>query len=212
MPLHLSKLTGQWEVIRSLSRRRLRKAKWFSRAQRDKSSHCCYFLQFPPRINRHNLGHTDFSMPLLHMAKGPFPTLRCKSNARGHSMTTNLSRNCRWATLAGVVTLFAALTVDPAWGQQPAQSTQAKPRIEKDLLGEKEIPADAYYGVQTARALENFQLSGVPINHYPGFVEEWAIVKLAAAQANTDVGAMKMERLAAIEKACLMVLAGKYHD
>ncbi len=127
-------------------------------------------------------------------------------------MTTNLSRNCRWATLAGVVTLVAALTVDLAWGQQPAQSTQAKPRIEKDLLGEKEIPADAYYGVQTARALENFQLSGVPINHYPGFVEAWAIVKLAAAQANTDVGAMKMERLAAIEKACLMVLAGKYHD
>ena len=43
--------------------------------------------------------------------------------------------------------------------------------MEKDLLGEKEIPADAYYGVQTARALENFQISGVPINHYPGFIE-----------------------------------------
>jgi aspartate ammonia-lyase len=127
-------------------------------------------------------------------------------------MTTNLSRNCRWATLAGVLTLVAALTVDLAWGQQPAQATSAKPRIEKDLLGEKEIPADAYYGVQTARALENFQLSGVSINHYPGFVEAWAIVKLAAAQANTDVGAMKKERLAAIERACLAVLAGKYHD
>jgi aspartate ammonia-lyase len=127
-------------------------------------------------------------------------------------MTTNLSRNCRWATLAGVLTLVAALTVDLAWGQQPAQATQAKPRVEKDLLGEKEIPADAYYGVQTARALENFQLSGVSINHYPGFVEAWAIVKLAAAQANTDVGVMKKERLAAIEKACLAVLAGKYHD
>ena len=49
-------------------------------------------------------------------------------------------------------------------------------RREKDLLGEKEIPADAYYGVQTARALENFKLSGVLINHYPGFVEAWAIV------------------------------------
>src|SRR5712664_3364280 len=146
------------------------------------------------------------------MAEGQFPTLRCKSNARGHSMTTNLSRNCRWAALAGVLTLVAALTVDLAWAQQPPQSTQAKPRIEKDLLGEKEIPADAYYGVQTARALENFQLSGVSINHYPGFVEAWALVKLAAARANTDVGAMKKERLAAIEKACQAVLAGKYHD
>ena len=85
-------------------------------------------------------------------------------------------------------------------------------RVEKDLLGEKSIPAGAYYGVQTARALENFQISGVLINHYPGFVEAWAMVKLAAARANTDVGAMKPEQLAAIEKACQAVLAGKYHD
>ena len=71
-------------------------------------------------------------------------------------------------------------------------------RTEKDLLGEKQIPADAYYGVQTARALENFKLSGVLINHYPVFVEAWAIVKLAAARANAEVGAMKPDRLAAI--------------
>src|SRR5881394_562522 len=94
----------------------------------------------------------------------------------------------------------------------PLVQAQEKTRIEKDLLGEKSIPADAYYGVQTARALENFQISGVLINHYPGFVEAWAIVKLAAARANTDVGAMKPEQLAAIEKACQAVLAGKYHD
>jgi aspartate ammonia-lyase len=85
-------------------------------------------------------------------------------------------------------------------------------RTERDLLGEKEIPVDAYYGVQTARALENFRISGVPINHYPGFVEAWAIVKLAAARANTDVGAMKPETLAAIEKAADAVMKGKYHD
>ena len=94
----------------------------------------------------------------------------------------------------------------------PLVSGQGQERVEKDLLGEKSIPADAYYGVQTARALENFPLSGVLINHYPGFVEAWAIVKLAAARANTDVGAMKPERLAAIEKACQAVLNGKYHD
>ena len=85
-------------------------------------------------------------------------------------------------------------------------------RVEKDLLGEKTIPADAYYGVQTARALENFPISGVLINHYPGFIEAWAIVKLAAARANTDVGAMKKEKLAAIEKASQALLDGKYHD
>ncbi len=85
-------------------------------------------------------------------------------------------------------------------------------RTERDLLGEKQIPADAYYGVQTARALENFKLSGVLINHYPGFVEAWAMVKLAAARANADVGAMKPERLAAIEKAAAALIDGKYHD
>ena len=101
---------------------------------------------------------------------------------------------------------------DETSAQKPAQASTGKTRVEKDLLGEKEIPADAYYGVQTARGLENFQLSGVEINQYPGFVDAWALVKLAAAQANTDVGAMKPERLAAIEKACRAVLAGKYHD
>jgi aspartate ammonia-lyase len=89
---------------------------------------------------------------------------------------------------------------------------QESVRIEKDLLGEKAIQADAYYGVQTARAMENFQISGVRINHYPGFVEAWAIVKLAAARANTDVGAMKPETLKLIERACKEVLEGKYND
>ena len=85
-------------------------------------------------------------------------------------------------------------------------------RTERDLLGEKQIPADAYYGVQTARALDNFKLSGVLINHYPGFVEAWAIVKLAAARANADVGSLKRDRLAMIEKACAAIREGKYHD
>ncbi|HJQ99136.1 MAG TPA: aspartate ammonia-lyase [Candidatus Polarisedimenticolaceae bacterium] len=105
-----------------------------------------------------------------------------------------------WAALAA-----ACLLTTSAWAQKAT-------RTEHDLLGDKQVPADAYYGVQTARALENFQLSGVAINHYPGFVEAWAIVKLAAARANTDVGAMKPERLAMIEKACKAVLDGKYHD
>jgi aspartate ammonia-lyase len=91
-------------------------------------------------------------------------------------------------------------------------AAQDNVRVERDLLGSKEVPRNAYYGVQTARALENFQISGVRVNHYPGFVQAWAIVKLAAARANTEVGAMQSETLAAIEKACQAVLDGKYHD
>ncbi len=85
-------------------------------------------------------------------------------------------------------------------------------RTEKDLLGAKDVPADAYYGVQTARALENFQLSNINMSSYPEFVEAFAIVKLAAARANAKVGKMKPERLAMIEKACKEVMAGKYRD
>ena len=93
------------------------------------------------------------------------------------------------------------------------QSVQAQgTRTESDLLGKKEVPFDAYYGVQTMRALENFQVSGVKTNFYPDYVRAYAMVKLAAARANTDVGRMKKEKLDAIEKACQDVIAGKYHD
>ena len=87
-----------------------------------------------------------------------------------------------------------------------------KTRTERDLLGPKEIPIDAYYGVQTARALENFQISGVNTNFYPDYVKAYAMVKLAAARANFDVGRMKKDRLDAIEKACKAVIDGKYHE
>jgi aspartate ammonia-lyase len=118
---------------------------------------------------------------------------------------------CRRSPMALVVALLLT-SAGMAAAQQPVATSGKQTRTERDLLGEKEVPADAYYGVQTMRALENFQLSGVPINHYPGFIEGWAIVKIAAARANTEVGAMKTERRDAIEKAGQALLAGRYHD
>jgi len=85
-------------------------------------------------------------------------------------------------------------------------------RTEKDLLGEKQIDTSAYYGVQTARALENFQVSGMTTSFFPDYVKAFAMVKLAAARANASVGRLKPERLAAIEKACQAVIDGKYRD
>jgi hypothetical protein len=58
-------------------------------------------------------------------------------------------------------------------------------RLEHDLLGNKEVPAAAYYGVQTARALENFHISGVELRLYPNFIKALAMVKLAAAPGST---------------------------
>src|SRR5689334_13078686 len=105
---------------------------------------------------------------------------------------------------------FQLLSVLLLFAVSYAQAQQT--RTEKDLLGEKQIPADAYYGVQTLRALENFQISAVKTNFYPDYVKAYAIVKLAAARANTEVGRMKKDRMDAIEKACQAVIAGKYHD
>jgi len=113
----------------------------------------------------------------------------------------------------GLAVLVAASFALPCIASaQAKKTTTGATRTEHDLLGDKQIPAEAYYGVQTMRGIENFQLSGTLINQYPGYVEAWAIVKLAAARANTAVGAMKPERLAMIEKACKAVMDGKYHD
>ena len=88
----------------------------------------------------------------------------------------------------------------------------AATRIEHDLLGDKAIPADAYYGVQTARALENFHISGVELRLYPDIIRGFAMVKLAAARANFDCGVFSKEILTAIETACQELVDGKLHD
>jgi aspartate ammonia-lyase len=85
-------------------------------------------------------------------------------------------------------------------------------RLEHDLLGDKAVPADAYYGVQTARALENFHISGVELRLYPNLIKGLAMVKLAAARANVDCGQFGGEILAGIEGACREIIDGKLHD
>src|SRR5262245_23837124 len=85
-------------------------------------------------------------------------------------------------------------------------------RLEHDLLGDKAVPADAYYGVQTARGLENFHISGVQLRLYPDLIKAFAMVKMAAARANTDCGVFGKEILAGIEAACREIIDGKLHD
>ena len=87
-----------------------------------------------------------------------------------------------------------------------------KTRIEHDLLGDLEVPADAYYGVQTARAIDNFKISGVQLRLYPNFIKGLAMVKQAAARANFDTGGFSKEILDAIDKACQEIIDGKLHD
>ena len=85
-------------------------------------------------------------------------------------------------------------------------------RTEKDLLGELKISNDLYYGVQTARAVDNFQISLTKVSDYPDFIKALAIVKLAAAKANHELGALDDAVLDVVEKACKDIIDGKYND
>jgi aspartate ammonia-lyase len=84
-------------------------------------------------------------------------------------------------------------------------------RIEHDLLGDLAVPVDAYYGVQTARALVNFHISGVELRLYPDLIKALAMVKMAAARANADCGALDRKVLAGIEAACQELMDGELH-
>ncbi|WP_047151335.1 aspartate ammonia-lyase [Aneurinibacillus tyrosinisolvens] len=83
-------------------------------------------------------------------------------------------------------------------------------RIEKDFLGEKEVPVDAYYGVQTLRAVENFPITGYRL--HGALIVAMAIVKKAAALANMETGLLNPRIGQAIVAAAEEIIAGKWHE
>ena len=87
-----------------------------------------------------------------------------------------------------------------------------KYRMESDLLGQREVPEEAYYGVQTVRAMENFRISGHLLCSYPNFIKGLALTKKAAAMANIEVGMISEQQGEAIMWACDELIAGRHHD
>ena len=85
-------------------------------------------------------------------------------------------------------------------------------RTEHDLLGDRVVPADAYYGIHTLRALENFPITGTAISIYPDLVTALACVKQAAAIANCELGLIDDRRSVAIRLACEEIREGKLHE
>lgn len=85
-------------------------------------------------------------------------------------------------------------------------------RIESDLIGPREIPESALYGVQTLRGIENFEISKFHLDEYPAFIKGLAITKMAAAEANFQLGLLTKEQHAAITQACQEIIDGKHHD
>lgn len=86
------------------------------------------------------------------------------------------------------------------------------PRMERDFLGERELPDDAYYGVQTLRGRENFHITGLPMSTEPQFVRAFGFVKKAAALANRDLGVVEPRIANAIIAACDRLIAGEMLD
>ena len=85
-------------------------------------------------------------------------------------------------------------------------------RIEHDLLGDRAVPADAYYGVHTLRAVENFPITGNAISIYPDLIRALACIKEAAARANNELGLLDKAQCDAIVAACGEIRHGKLHD
>lgn len=92
-----------------------------------------------------------------------------------------------------------------------AQYDSGRTRKEHDLLGERNVPENKYYGIQTLRALENFNISGQSLNTFPNVVEAFGMVKMAAAKANYDMGLLSEAVTEAIVEACNEIINGKLH-
>lgn len=93
-----------------------------------------------------------------------------------------------------------------------AQYESGRTREEHDLLGDRYVPNESYYGVQTLRAVENFNISGVPLNFYPLLVDALAMIKMGAAKANHQLGLLEENVAQAIIQACREIMNGRYHS
>ncbi|MFD6433383.1 aspartate ammonia-lyase [Streptomyces venezuelae] len=85
-------------------------------------------------------------------------------------------------------------------------------RREHDLLGDRDVPADAYWGIHSLRATENFPITGIPISVYPQLIDALAAVKEAAARANEELGLLPKAKADAIAAACREIRSGRLHD
>jgi aspartate ammonia-lyase len=121
--------------------------------------------------------------------------------------------------LAGKVLMKAARVIARRLRQEntrginiSSQYQSGRTRIEHDLLGEREVPYEFYYGIQTLRAMENFNISGITLNFSPVIIEALAAVKMAATKANYDLGLLTEPVTAAIVQACDEIIKGKLHS
>ncbi len=106
---------------------------------------------------------------------------------------------------------FCSLTPGGTSGPSPRPEPK-NVRKEHDFLGERQLPDNVYYGVQTQRALENFPISIITLKNFPNLIKALAYIKKAAARANYDLSALPKKKMKAISAACDEIIGGKLHD
>jgi len=160
----------------------------------------------PTTAPRNPFSSPSFSSPTsAPSARSPLPSPSLQY-ARGTSFSnTNVSSfstsAIHTAAISDEVPVPAAL----------APSAAAETRTETDLLGAKEIPADALYGINTQRAVENYDITGVRLHQYPEFIKALGMTKKACAAANHQLGLLSPDVFVAVNEACDEVIAGQ-HD
>ncbi len=93
-----------------------------------------------------------------------------------------------------------------------AQYESGRTRKENDLLGDRNVPFEVYYGIQTLRGIENFNISSITLSFYPLLINALVMVKMAAAKANYELGLLDKSVCDAIVRACNEIKNGKFHS
>lgn len=134
------------------------------------------------------------------------------SNSHLQELTENHSQTL--LKIVGKISKFIAGRISHSNSRMISISEQyvsGRTRLEHDLLGDRDVPHETYYGVQTLRARENFNITGVQLNFFPALVNAFAMVKMAAARANFELGILSKPVADAIEEACHRIIQGRYH-
>ena len=162
-----------------------------------------------------SLGEAGLLEPGIHSA-----TARAVSAVEALELPVEAIRRRLGDDAAAAMQLFAAVARVMVRRLQYSSSRRAgwelvyRPgatRSEHDLLGEREVPADALYGVQTLRAVENFPITGIRLGHFPHLIRALAMVKQAAARANRRLGLLDAKIADAVDRACSEIVDGHWH-
>ncbi|WP_432696424.1 aspartate ammonia-lyase [Marinobacterium sp. YM272] len=150
---------------------------------------------------------------LLYRSAKPTGWLAARSDAT--LMLLDLVALRKWLECSGPAAAVVLQLMKLAAKREEALALSANnvnTRREKDLLGERDVPCSAYYGVQTLRAMENFSITDIQLQHFPRLVVALAMVKKAAARANCKLDLLDEQRANAISQACDEIIAGQWHE